>query len=301
MDNSINKFLQELEINNLSAAHNVRCDGVCLSRNSSDFVHIKSMKNKEGLIIDVDDNANEMFEIPVIINTSNYNEVVYNDFNIGENVNITIFAGCMINNNEKENSMHNGIHTFNIGRNSKVTYIENHLANGENENKVINTKTVINLTKNSEFIMKTKQIRGLNKSNKETIAYLDDNSSFILSEKILLEKEENTTSNYIIHLNGKNSSTTINSKTVAKNNSISNFASKITGNNKCFGHVNCDALVLNDAKVISNPMVISNNENAILTHEAAIGKIAEEQIEKLMTLGLTKKEAEDTIINSYTN
>lgn len=301
MDRNINKFLQELEINSLSTAHNVRCDGICLSRNSSDFVHIKAKENEEGLIINVDDNANEMFEIPVIINTSNYNEFIYNDFNIGENVNITIFSGCMINNNEKENSMHNGFHTFNIGKNSKVTYIENHLANGENENKVINTKTVINLAKNSELVMKTKQLKGLNKSNKNIVVYLEDNSSFVLNEKILLAKEENTSSNYVVNLNGKNSSTTINSKTVAKDNSISNFTSTINGNNKCFGHVTCDALLLNDAKVSSNPMVISNNENAILTHEAAIGKIAEEQIEKLMTLGLTKKEAEDTIINSYTN
>lgn len=303
MNKITEKMLKLLNIKNLNGAYNIREDGNSITRNSTKNIIINSQKDKSGITIKINDNTkNENVYIPVVLTKKGHQEKVYNDFFIGDNVNINIIAGCAIHNEDKDTSVHEGIHTFHIGKNSKITYTEEHIGNCNNKNnKIINNTTTLNIGENSEFNMITIQKRGVDTSDRITSAELEENAKLFIDEKLIIGNNEKVSSIFNINLNKSDSSLTINSKTIAKDNSISDFNSKVNGNAKCFAHIECDAIIMNNAKVSSTPTVVANHKDAELTHEAAIGKIAKEQIEKLMSLGLSYKDAEETIINNFIN
>lgn len=284
-------------------AHNIRENSESISRLSTKEIIITPKKYKSGIDITIKKNTKEKsLFIPVIITKENVNEKVYNDFYIEDNVDVVIYAGCAIHNDCDIKSTHEGIHTFNIGKNSTVKYIEKHSGYGKNNNnKIINTDTIINIKDNSEFVMETIQNKGVDKAHRYTNVELNKNSKVIIEEKLLTENKEEVKTIFNVNLNKSNSRLSIHSRAVATESSIQEFISNVYGNNKCYAHVECDAIIMDKAKVTSTPSVIANHCEATLTHEAAIGKIAKEQIMKLMTLGLTKKEAEEKIINSFIN
>lgn len=282
-------------------AHNIRFNGESISRYETDNIKIKTKKDKQGIDIFIKDNTVEEFvHIPVIIDITDYEEIVYNDFYIGKNSNVTIVAGCGIHNDCETKSTHNGIHSFHIGKNSNVKYIEKHYAEGEKENnKFINTTTIINQEDNSSFIIETSQISGIDNSIRTTEATITKNSSLTIKETLMTNDKEKIETNFDIKLNGKNSKVDISSKSIARNNSLQKFYSSVEGNKKCFAHVSCDAIIMDKSIVISTPKIIANSSEAEMSHEAVIGKIANGQINKLMTLGLSEKDAENKILEGF--
>ncbi len=279
----------------------IRKNGSLLKMNSTTDIQIVPKPNKRGIDIYVKENVkNKSLHIPVIITQGNLNDVVENDFHIAENCDITIVAGCGIHNDSGQTSTHNGIHTFNIGKNSKVKYIEKHLGVGSGSGgKILNPVTNINMKEDSCFEMQTIQLGGVTSSKRETNAVLQENAKLVVNEKILTTESQWAITGFVVNLQGKNSSCEITSRSVAKNSSTQTFESKLLGNNECFGHVECDGIILDNAKITSNPSVVAGNVNATLIHEAAIGKIAGEQLLKLQTLGLTREEAEAEIIKGF--
>lgn len=299
-----NKILKDLFVRiEKGSAFNIRENGKSVDRASSKNVSIVSKKDKSGIEIKVKKGTiNESIVIPVVVTEEKFNDVVYNDFYIGDNSIVTIYAGCIIHNECIESSSHEGIHTFYLGKNSKVKYIEQHHGLGNvSNNKIINTNTIINFKENSFFIMETIQNRGVDKAYRNTEAVISKDSTLDVKEKLLTGNNEEVTSIFEVILEGKNSNCNIRSKAVARDESKQEFVSKIIGNNECVGHVECDAILMDNSSVSSTPTVIAKVKDATLTHEAAIGKIAKDEIIKLMTLGLTEKEAEDTIIKGFIN
>lgn len=282
-------------------AYNIRKNGEALSRNSTSDIEIIPKKNKSGIDIIVRPNVkNKSVHIPVIITMGGLTDLVYNDFYIGENADVTIVAGCGIHNATDLNSEHNGIHTFHLEKNSKVLYIEKHLGVGNGSgDKILNPVTKIIMKKNSDFVMETTQLGGVSSSVRTTKAKLYDNAKLVIKEKILTTESQTAKTKFDVELIGENSSVDVISRSVAKDNSYQNFYSQVKGKNHCFGHVSCDGILVDNARIDSTPKIICENVNATLVHEAAIGKIAGEQLIKLMTLGLTEQQAEDLIIKGF--
>lgn len=282
-------------------AYNIRKNGEVLSRNSTSDIEIIPKKNKSGIDIIVKPNVkNKSVHIPVIITMGGLTDLVYNDFYIGENADVTIVAGCGIHNATDINSEHNGIHTFHLEKNSKVLYIEKHLGVGNGSgDKILNPVTKIIMKENSDFVMETTQLGGVSSSVRETRAKLSDNAKLVIKEKILTTESQTAKTKFDVELIGENSSVDVISRSVAKDNSYQNFYSQVKGKNNCFGHVSCDGILVDNARIDSTPKIICENVNATLVHEAAIGKIAGEQLIKLMTLGLTEQQAEDLIIKGF--
>ncbi len=282
-------------------AYNIRKNGEALSRNSTSDIGIIPKKNKSGIDIIVKPNVkNKSVHIPVIITMGGLTDLVYNDFYIGENADVTIVAGCGIHNATDINSEHNGIHTFHLEKNSKVLYIEKHLGVGNGSgDKILNPVTKIIMKENSDFVMETTQLGGVSSSVRETKAKLFDNAKLVIKEKILTTESQTAKTKFDVELIGENSSVDVISRSVAKDNSYQNFYSQVKGKNHCFGHVSCDGILVDNARIDSTPKIICENVNATLVHEAAIGKIAGEQLIKLMTLGLTEQQAEDLIIKGF--
>ena len=244
----------------------------------------------------------EYIDIPVIITESGISDVVYNDFYIGKNSNVVIVAGCGIHNDHGHDSQHNGIHRFFLEEGAKVKYIEKHYGEGKGSGKrILNPVTEVYLKEGSSLQMESVQIKGVDSTIRKTIGKLDANTNFIVSEKIMTHGVQFAKTEFEVYLNGENSSTKVTSRSVATESSIQQFYSKIYGNAKCFGHVECDAIIMDNSSVKAVPEIIANNIEANLVHEAAIGKIAGEQVTKLMTLGLTEKQAEEVIINGFLN
>ncbi len=303
MNNLEKKILEK--ISDLHAipngAFNIRKNGELFERNSTKEINIIPKKNKNGIDVIVSPNVqNKSIHIPVIITIGGLNDLVYNDFYIGENSDVTIVAGCGIHNKTCKTSVHSGIHSFHLKENSKVKYIERHIGEGNRESgKILNPITKIYLNKNSEMFIETSQIGGVTSSLRKTFAVLKENAKLIIKENLLTNDKDYAKSFFKINLLGNHSSVEITSHSVAKNNSYQEFKSNLIGNNECFGHVECDGILLDDAKIISIPMINASNKNASLIHEAAIGKIAGDELIKLMTLGLTEKEAEDVIIQGF--
>lgn len=278
---------------------NIRKDGKLFARNSSSDIEITPKKNKEGIDIIIASNIkNKSVHIPVIVTQAGVNDLVYNDFYIGDNAEITIVAGCGIHNNGKTESSHNGIHTFHIGKNAKVVYIEKHLGVGKGE-KILNPTTNIIMEENSFFDMQTIQLGGVSYSNRKTTAKLYKNSELNVSEKILTTDNQQAKTGFNVNLVGENCKCNLVSRSVAKDNSVQIFKSKLVGKSSCFGRVECDAILLDNAVVKSVPEIDARCVDATLNHEATVGKIAGEQLLKLTTLGLTQQEAEDVIIKGY--
>lgn len=301
--NSIQKQLLE-EVSDLhkipAGAISVRINGKSEILNSTAEIILTPKENKQGLDIKVLKNTkNKSLHIPALIDNSNFSEDVFNDFVIEDNCEITIVAGCGIHTQNGE-SQHAGIHSFVIGKNCKIKYIEKHIGLGNIESKkIINPTTKIFVGENSIFEMETHQIGGVSTANRNTTAKLNKNAKLIVKEKILTEQKESSITNFTVELEGENCATEIISRSVAKNNSFQEFNSTLIGKTTCFGRVECDGILLDNAKIYSTPKVMAESTSASLSHEAQIGKIAGEQLTKLMTLGLTQTEAENMIISGY--
>ena len=282
-------------------AFNIRIDGAVALRNTTANVDIVPKKDKSGIDIYIKENTkNESVHIPVILSQTGMTELVYNDFHIGENADVTIVAGCWIHNEGSEKAEHDGIHTFYIGKNAKVKYVEKHYGEGYGTGeRVLNPETIVNIEDGGYMEMETTQIKGVDSTKRTTKAILEDNATLVIKEKIMTHGSQFAETEFEVDLNGENSSTNVISRSVAKDNSKQVFLSKINGNNKCAGHTECDAIIMDNACVKAIPEITSNNIDASLIHEAAIGKIAGEQLIKLMTLGLTEKEAEEQIVSGF--
>ena len=282
-------------------AYNIRANGQMAGRSSSANIEIVSKTDKPGMdIIIKPGTKNESVHIPVIISQTGYEEMVYNDFFIGEDSDVVIVAGCGIHNTGDSGAKHDGIHTFYVGKNAKIKYVEKHYGAGDgNGENVMNPTTIIEMAENSYLEMDTVQIKGVDSTDRVTKAKLDKGATLIVSEKIMTHGKQNATTNFEVNLDGENSSTHVISRSVAKDNSTQLFLSNVNGNNACNGHTECDAIVMDNAVVSAIPQIKANHTDASLIHEAAIGKIAGEQLIKLMTLGLSEKAAEEQIINGF--
>lgn len=283
-----------------AGAYNIRENGEGVGRNSTANIDIVPKKDKNGIDIIVKPNTkNESIHIPVIITKSGITDLVYNDFFIGENADVVIVAGCGIHNPDNQKSEHNGIHSFHLGKNSSVKYIEKHLGVGGQGEKILNPVTNISMEDNSSLEMETTQIGGVSSSVRVTNAILGANAKLVIKEKILTTDKQFADTKFDVKLEGKDSSCEVISRSVAKGESRQDFRSTVIGENKCFGHVECDAILMDRAKIVSTPEIVANNIDATLVHEAAIGKIAGDQLTKLMTLGLSEQEAEEMIIKGF--
>lgn len=282
-------------------AYNIRKNGEGFVRQTTKNIDIVTKSDKPGIdIIVKEDTKNEFVHIPVMITESGVNDLVYNDFYIGKNADITIIAGCGIHNDKHLLSRHDGIHTFYLEEGAKVKYVEKHYGEGEGTGeRVLNPKTVVNLKKGATLEMDSVQIEGVDSTIRETVGELDEDSNFVVSEKIMTHGKQYAKTVFNVKLNGKNASTHVISRSVAKENSKQEFFSNIEGNTECYGHVECDAIIMDKGTVKAVPEILANDVNARLIHEAAIGKIAGEQLTKLMTLGLTEKEAEAKIVSGF--
>ena len=305
--NEVDKHLLEVISNNESVeeittgAYNIRRNGAGIERKVTENVDIVSKTDVSGIDIIVKENTkNEFVHIPVILTKSGLKDVVYNDFFIGKNAQVTIIAGCGIHNESHEHSEHNGIHRFYLEEGAKVKYIENHYGEGNGDgNKNLNPVTEVYMKENSSMEMNTIQIKGVNSAERLTKAVLGENTNFVVTEKIMTSENNFAKTTFDVELNGANASTHVTSRSVATDSSKQQFVSKVYGNSKCFAHVECDAIIKDNAIVQAIPEITANCVDANLIHEASIGKIAGEQLIKLMTLGLNEKQAENEIINGF--
>lgn len=282
-------------------AYNIRENGKLLDRNTTENINIIPKKENNGIDIHIKENTkDETVYIPVIITEGGLTDLVYNDFYVGKNADVTIIAGCGIHSDSCETSEHDGIHRFYLEDGAKVKYIEKHYGTGEGTGeKILNPTTEVYLKENSYLEMETIQIEGVDSTIRKTIGNLEENSNLVVVEKIMTHGNQFAKTEFEVQLNGKNASTKVTSRSVAKDNSSQEFISNVIGNTKCFGHVECDAIIMDKGKVKAIPMIVANDVDANLIHEAAIGKIAGEQVTKLMTLGLTEKQAEKEILNGF--
>ncbi len=282
-------------------AYNIRTNGQSTARNTTENIDIVTKEDKSGIDIIIKPNTkNESVHIPVVLSQSGLEEVVYNDFFIGENADVTIIAGCGIHNSGDKKSQHDGIHTFYVGKNARIKYVEKHYGSGDGKGeRVLNPVTVVEIAEGGYMEMDTVQIKGVDSTIRTTKATLDKDATLVIKEKILTHGTQYAKTDFEVNLNGENSSTNVISRSVAKENSRQIFLSKINGNAKCMGHTECDAIIMDHGVVSAIPEITANHIEASLIHEAAIGKIAGEQIIKLMTLGLTESEAEAQIVNGF--
>ncbi len=282
-------------------AYNIRANSQKDSRNTTENIDIVTKDDKDGIDIYVKPGTkNESVHIPVVISKTGLEECVYNDFHIGEDADVLIVAGCGIHNSGDKLSKHDGIHTFYIGKNAKVKYVEKHYGKGDgNGENVMNPTTIVNIEEGGYMEMETVQIRGIDSTNRVTQAKLDKDAKIVITERLLTHGNQVATTRFDVDMNGEGSSANVVSRSVAKNNSKQTFYSVINGNNKCNGHSECDAIIMDNAKISAIPEITANHLEASLIHEAAIGKIAGEQLIKLQTLGLTEEEAEEQIVNGF--
>lgn len=303
MENVDKELLKEISDidGEIQGAYNIRKNGKGIERKVTENVNIVTKQDKPGIDIFVKENTKfEFVHIPVIITESGLNDVVYNDFYIGKNANVVIIAGCGIHNDHHKDSQHDGIHRFFLEEGAKVKYIEKHYGEGSGDGKrILNPVTEVYLKEGSNMEMETFQIKGVDSTIRTTKGVLENNTSLVILEKIMTHGNQTAKTSFNVELNGENSSTKVTSRSVATENSVQQFESHVEGNSKCFGHVECDAIIKDSAKVIAIPSIIANNVEANLVHEATIGKIAGEQLMKLMTLGLDEKQAEQEIINGF--
>lgn len=282
-------------------AYSLRINGALHGKNSSENIEIVKKEDKPGIDIYIKAGTkNESVHIPVLLSESGIKELVYNDFHIGEDADITIVAGCGIHNSGGSESEHSGIHAFYVGKNARLKYVEKHYGEGDGNGKnIMNPTTIIELEENSYMEMETAQIKGVDSTIRETTAKLKDGATLVVGEKIMTHGQQYAETRFTVDLDGKNSATHVISRAVAKDNSKQLFVSHINGNNECSGHTECDAIIMDSASVSAVPEIMANHADAGLIHEAAIGKIAGEQLIKLMSLGLSEKDAEEQIINGF--
>lgn len=284
-----------------SGAYNIRANGETAGRNTTANIDIISKEDGSGIDIHVKPGTkNESLHIPVVLSQSGIKETVYNDFYIGEDCDVFIVAGCGIDNCGNQDSQHDGIHRFYVGKNSKVKYVEKHYGAGDGQGKrILNPGTEVYMEENSTMEMEMVQIKGVDSTNRNTIAKLAAGAKMVVRERLMTHGNQTAISNYEVELNGKDSSADVVSRSVAKDTSYQKFDSRIVGNAPCSGHTECDAIIMDKARILAIPQLEANDLDSALIHEAAIGKIAGDQIIKLMTLGLTEEEAEEQIVNGF--
>ena len=285
-------------------AFNIRKDSGCEARQSTEHIEITPKTDgKQGIDIRVKDGTKgEQCHIPVIISKTGLSEMVYNDFYIGDDCDVEIVAGCGIHNSGCNESRHDGVHTFYIGRNSRVHYAEKHYgedAPGQTGRNVMNPQTIVHLGENSTMQMDTVQIRGIDSTKRDTKFYCAAGSEVVVTERLLTHGEQVAESDMLIELNGADARGRVISRSVAQDDSRQIFRPVMVGNSQCFGHVQCDSIIMGSAHIESIPAITANCPDAQLVHEAAIGKIAGDQLLKLETLGLTPEEAEETILKGF--
>ncbi len=282
-------------------AYNIRSNGKSIGRNTTANITIESKTDKPGIDIFIAPGTKkESVHIPVIISESGLKDLVYNDFYIGEEADVTIVAGCGIHNCGDQEAGHDGIHTFHLAKNSRVKYFEKHYGEGDgNGENIMNPTTIVELAENAYLEMETAQIKGIDSTNRITKGTCDAGATLVVHEKIMTHGKQYARTEFEVALNGDGSSTNVISRSVAKDESRQEFFSDILGNSSCSGHSECDAIIMDRAIVSAEPKLTAANIDASLIHEAAIGKIAGEQLIKLMTLGLSEEEAEEQIVNGF--
>lgn len=282
-------------------AYNIRANGQTASRNTTANIDIVSKEDGSGIDISIRPGTkNESVHIPVVLSESGLKETVYNDFYIGEDADVVIVAGCGIHNCGSQDSEHDGVHRFFVGKNAKVKYVEKHYGSGEDRGgRILNPGTEVTMEEGSYMEMEMTQLKGVDSTNRSTTADLASGAKLVIRERLLTHGSQKAVSSFEVSLNGKDASANVISRSVAREESEQTFISKINGNAECAGHTECDAIIMDNAKIAAVPELTANHPDAALIHEAAIGKIAGEQIVKLMTLGLTEEEAENQIINGF--
>lgn len=282
-------------------AYNIRANGKAVEREST--ANIDIIPKEEGSGIDIKIKAgtkNESVHIPVVLSQSGLKEMVYNDFYIGEDADVTIVAGCGIDNCGPEDSQHDGIHRFYVGKGAKVRYVEKHYGSGNGRGKrILNPGTEVYMEEDSSMEMEMVQIKGVDDTERRTLAELAKGASLVVRERLMTHGSQRAISIYEVNLNGEGANADVVSRSVARDDSYQKFDAKIVGNAACSGHTECDAIIMDHGKILAVPGLEANDVDAALVHEAAIGKIAGEQLMKLMTLGLTEAEAEEQIINGF--
>ena len=284
-----------------AGAYNFRVNSELAGRSTTDNINIVTKEGMPGIDIFIKPNTkNESVHIPVVVSESGIKETVYNDFFIGDNCDVVIVAGCGIDNCGTHDSQHDGIHRFYVGKNSKVKYLEKHYGSGNGEGKrILNPVTEVYMEENSVMEMEMEQIKGVDSTERNTIAELKANAKLIVKERLMTHGSQTAVSGYKVSLNGEGSNADVVSRSVARDNSSQTFNACIAGNAPCSGHTECDSIIMDNGKILAIPSLEANDVDAMLVHEAAIGKIAGDQLVKLMTLGLTEAEAEEQIINGF--
>ena len=303
MDAIEKKLLEEVaDLHGIpEGAYNIRADGKLAGRNTTAHINIVTKEDKPGIDIYIAPGTkNESVHIPVIISQTGLKDMVYNDFYIGEDCDVTIVAGCGIHNCGTQESRHDGIHTFHVGKNSHVHYSEKHYAEGDGRGeKIMNPQTLVYLEEGASIQMDTVQIRGVDSTKRYTKIVCGKGAEAVITERLLTHGRQVADSDMVIELNGEDAKGRVISRSVAQDESSQVFRPCVVGNAKCFGHVQCDSIIMGQAKISSVPEIAANDTEAQLIHEAAIGKIAGDQLLKLETLGLTEEEAEDRILKGF--
>ena len=284
-----------------AGAYNFRANGQLAGRNNTANIEIVSKDDGSGIDIHIKpDTINESVHIPVVLSDSGLKETVYNDFFVGDNCDVVIVAGCGIDNCGVQDSEHDGVHRFFVGKNSKVKYVEKHFGSGDGAGKrILNPVTEVSLDEDAVMEMEMVQIKGVDSTERKTTANLKTNAKLFVRERLMTHGVQKAFSIYDVVLDGENSSADVVSRGVAKEKSFQKLDLKIVGNAPCHGHTECDSIIMDEGKILAVPSLEANNVEAALVHEAAIGKIAGDQLIKLMTLGLTEKEAEEQIISGF--
>ena len=282
-------------------AYNIRANGGMAGRNTTANIDITTKKNVSGIDIRIKDGTKkESVHIPVVLSESGLKEMVYNDFYIGEDCDVVIVAGCGISNCGSQDSEHDGIHRFYVGKNSHIRYVEKHYGEGDGTGRrILNPGTEVYLEENAVMEMEMVQIKGVDSTDRSTKAILKAGSRLVVQERLMTHGTQRAGSAYLIELNGDDASADVVSRSVARDTSFQKLDLRINGNARCSGHTECDSIIMDKGRILAVPQLEANNVEAALIHEAAIGKIAGDQIIKLMTLGLTEAEAEEQIINGF--
>lgn len=284
-------------------AYNLRYNGSALCHGDSDNIKIVKKQDKQGIDIFISsDTKNETVHIPVVVADSGITDIVYNDFYVDDGADVVIVAGCGIHNDGCNDSRHDGIHTFHVGKNAKVKYEEKHYGEGIGSGKrFLNPATIIDVGENSVFTLDTAQIKGVDSTLRKTEVRLGENAKLIVTERLMTHLDQKAQSDITVSLKGRNSSAQIISRSVAKGNSAQTFHPIAIGENKCQAHIQCDSIIMDNAQVASIPEIDAKNVDAAIVHEAAIGRINNEQLTKLRTLGMTEQQAEAVIIENFLN
>ena len=282
-------------------AYNFRANGQLAGRNTTANIDIVSKANGSGIDIHVKPGTkNESVHIPVVLSASGLKETVYNDFYIGEDSDVVIVAGCGIDNCGSQDSEHDGVHRFFVGKNARIKYVEKHYGSGDGKGqRILNPVTEVYQDEGSSVEMEMEQIKGVDSTQRTTLAELKENARLVIKERLMTHGSQDAVSTYQVNLNGAGSTADVVSRSVARDGSHQTFNARITGNAPCSGHTECDSIIMDQGRILAIPSLEANHVDAMLVHEAAIGKIAGDQLMKLMTLGLTEQEAEEQIINGF--